>query len=275
MKKNNIKSIVVLFAIMIFALSAFAPMVFAIDAPIEEYNSSKRVYVHDLASILTTDEEQTLIEVATYYCDDQNINVLFLTINDAKGYSTMEYSDDYMDALFAVTENNIAFVIDMDNRGYYINTMGAFIQSISDYEIEMALDAAESEMKRGDYADAMADMADYCLSEITGKSAALRNGFLNALIHGMTSTGVIVGLVAAGIVLVVLFINHNSVNKTPSATKYVSGSDYKINDKKEVQIRTYETVQRNYYKPKSSSSGGGSSHRSSSGRSHGGGGRSF
>ena len=243
-----------------------------------EYSYSQKVYVHDLANLLTNEEEQELEELAAYYCTDFDLNVLFLTMDDADGKSTMQYSDDYMDNVFPIgVENNIAFVIDMDNREYYINTMGVAITKLSDDEIDIALDEAYPEMSSGNYYGAFKDMATYCLSEITGKSSLMMNGLFAGLLTAMIACAIIAAIPTA-IIVIWLILAHNSANKTQSATKYLSNENYAVINKDEVLIRSYETVQIGYYRPKSSSSGGsrsGSSHRSSSGRSHGGGGRRF
>lgn len=242
-----------------------------------EYNSDQSVYIHDHAGLLTATEEDELKELAEYFCKDWNLNVLFLTTNNTNGKSTLTYSDDYMDDLFPVgVENNIAFIIDMDNRQYYINTMGIAISQLSNYEIDIALDKAFGAMKAGNYGRAMEKMATYCLSNITGKSAMMAGGLLSGIIAFMLS-GALWALIPTAIVVVVLISKHNAANKQQTATRYMSSENYTIIDKDEIFVRSYDTVQHNYYKPKSSSSGsgGGSSHRSSSGRSHGGGGRSF
>jgi uncharacterized membrane protein YgcG len=118
-------------------------------------------------------------------------------------------------------------------------------------------------------------MATYCLSDITGKSEAMMNGVLAGIISMMLSNS-LYSAIPTIIVTIALIIKHNAANKAQSSTKYLSNENYALIDKDEVFVRDYETVQRDYYKPKSSSSSsGGSSHMSSSGRSHGGGGRRF
>ena len=122
----------IIIPIMLFILTVPMVTVYAVD----EYSEDQQVYIHDLASLLNSSEEQELRELAESYCENFDLNVLFLTTNDANNKSTMVYSDDYMDDLFPVgVENNIAFVIDMDNREYYVNTMGIAIDKLTDAEL--------------------------------------------------------------------------------------------------------------------------------------------
>ena len=65
-----------------------------------------------------------------------------------------------------------------------------------------------------------------------------------------------IALLIAVLVVIFLIIKHNSANKQPSATNYLSQDGYDIIDKQNTFVRTYETVQQNYYKPKSSNDGG-------------------
>ena len=78
---------------------------------------------------------------------------------------------------------------------------------------------------------------------------------------------------------VALYENLNTILAQINAECYAVGKGIEVMNKNSRLINQYDTVLRNYYKPKSSSSSGGrsggSSHRSSSGRSHGGGGRRF
>lgn len=244
------------------------------------------IYFHDNANLLTKkDKEQIIGLLHDKNADVISYNILFLTCDDVRGKTTMTYSDDYMDELFPDYEHNIAFVIDMDNREIYINTMGNAILSLTDKMIDAALDDAYPYIKNGQYGECLKAMASYCvprLSDNPGTGATNSNiaayGFGTAIVQGMLGS-MPIALIAAGIIVTVLIFKHNSVNKAQSAVRYIEKNNYKVLDKDEVFVRSYTTVQKDFYKPSSSSgsssSGGGSSHRSSSGRSHGGGGRSF
>lgn len=266
-----------LVALMILILPII--QVFCVNA--EEINSNtykqeigqSTVYMHDLANLLTEQEERALIDDVSKYCKKIDYNILFLTTNNTNHKTTMRYSDDYMDALFPKgVENNIAFVIDMDNRKIYINTMGNAINRLSDKMIESGLDKGYAKIKKQDYDGTLKAMAKYCLPKLKIDNFFVK--FLKEIPRHIISAGII-----TAVIIFFLIKRHEKANKKQPATTYVSNQDYKLNDKKENYVRQYQTVQRGYYSSSSGSSShhssGGSSHRSSSGRSHGGGGRSF
>ena len=268
MKKLFSKILICVFVVL------FATMLMPVTVHAE---TESQIIVDDLANLLSSEEESLLVERTKDRLGSKNYNILFLTYDDAEGYSTMVYSDDYMDDLFPVgTENNIGFIIDMDNREIYINTMGGAIQSLSDYEIEEGLDIGYNYVSEQEYFECLDGMATYAIPRLGGGYNA--DGTLSAgskALNGLQAGFIPSALVAAAVVGF-LAISHNKANKSINPNTYVGKNNYNLINKKEKYNRTYETVQKDYYKPKSSSSGGGgSSHRSSSGRSHGGGGRRF
>lgn len=240
---------------------------------LSSYNTDEQVYMHDLADILTPSEEAELIKLTQGYCDGKDFNVLFLTTDSTDGLPTVSYSNYYANDFFPDdVDNNIIFVIDMDNREYNIDTMGETIQIITDAEIDEAMDNAASAMSNQDFARAFKNMATYCLSDVVQSS---NSGFINIFLSLMLSN-ILWSLIPTAIVVVLLIIRHNAANKQQPATQYLSKDNYAVITKDERFVRTYETIQKDYYKPKSSgSSSGGSSGHMSGGRAHGGGSRKF
>lgn len=269
MKKKIINLIIM---ILIFSISII-PVVHADEDVYMEYHGNSAIYMHDLADLLTQEDESALMIHFGNEFEDLHYNVLFLTIDDAEGQSVTTYTDYYMNDLFPDYEHNIAFVIDMDNRKIHINTMGNAIKCLSDDKIDAAIDSAYNFISKEYYVDGLHAMAEYCVKYLSDNpdAAASKSAFVDGLVSGL-----IPGAIAAAAVVLILLGIHNKANKVQSATAYIGRDNYVILNKTENHIRTYDTVQRNYYKPKSSSSGGGggSSH-SSGGRSHGGGSRSF
>lgn len=267
MKKNTIKILACLLLI-IFIL--FISPIFTVAE-----SASSGVTVDDAANLLTTQEEELLKERASQRIKNVNYNVVFFTYDKANGKSIRDYSDDYMDNLFPDTDNNIGFCIDMDDREIYINTMGGAIKSLSDSEIESALDIGYTYITDKNYFECLDSMASYCLPRLEGKYETLNSSTLSTKVFNGVKYGLIPSIAITVIVVFVLLAKHSRANKTLTANLYVSKDNYNLINKKERYNRSYETVIPDYYKPQSSSSGGGSSHSSSSGRSHGGGGRSF
>jgi uncharacterized protein len=274
MNRQIFKKIFALTMLIVMIICCTSQYVHATNLPSKNGNQTtitigkSHIYIHDLANLMTSQEENDLVESIRDKCEQTEYNVLFLTTNETNGKSTMVYSDDYMDALFPVgTENNIAFIIDMDNREIYINTMGEAIRQISDNEIDKALDRGYSKIQEKDYSGCMQAMATYCLSDLQGTDQG-ENAFVDSAMSALPGS-----LLVTAIVVIILVVKHNKANKSVAATSYLNNGDYDVICKDETFVRSYETVQHDYYKPKSSS--GGSSHSSSSGRSHGGGGRKF
>ncbi len=248
------------------------------DDNYDEKVGDSRIYMHDMADLFTEDEEKDLIDAAGKFVKNEDHNVLFLTYSDAMGNTTMTFSDDYMDLLFPNDEDNVAFVIDMDNRKVYINTMGVYLDDLSAEEIDECIDAGYSHMPDGEYYDAMLKMSCYTLQYVNGGSIIGTPLFGIKLMDSLpVATLISVGMSA--IVAIVLLLNHRKANNKEKAQTYMNknnGGYYKVADKQENFVNTYTTVDKNYYKPKESSSGGGGGrHSSGGGRSHGGGGRSF
>ncbi len=237
------------------------------------------VHMHDLGDLLSNREEQELIDSVAPYCKKMSYNILFLTTNNAGGKSTMVYSDDYMDELFPDTDENIAFIIDMDNRQIYINTMGRAIRFLSDDKIEKGLDAGYPHIKNNEYYECLREMSSYALNKL--KWAEMRDSNFLVFLATEMVRYILPSVIVTALVVLSLIHKHKRANLAHSPTAYVPKDLYEVIDKKENFIRSYDTVQRDYYKKSESSggssgsSGGGSSHTSSSGRSHGGGGRSF
>ena len=268
------KRFLAIIALVVFVVLTMVPTAFAAS---QSYGNST-VYVDDLGDLLSISEENDLMTYFGGLFADRSYNILFLTTNDADGKSTMVWSDDYMDSKFPYDENNIAFVIDMDNREIYINTMGNATLCLTDNMIDKALDKGYNYISDYQYYDCLKAMADYCETKLNDNpgTGARDDDTMDVIAEGAIN-GLIPGGVVTGILCFILVMNHNKANKVQSATAYIGKDNYEVKDKNEVFVRSYERVHHDYYKPKSSSSGGGggSSHRSSSGRSHGGGGRRF
>lgn len=283
------KKVFVVILLIVMMASMSISTVFAASDKLNETVGEAEVYVHDLADLLSKSEEEALIDLADDLGSHLKYNILFLTTDDANNKSTMVWSDNYMDELFPIDEDNIAFVIDMDNREIYINTMGKSILCLTDSMIDIALDNAFDYVVDAEYYECMYSMASYCLPRLMNDPPAEgvydedgdgnADSFGDAFVDGMVQ-GILPGGLVTVVVIVVLLLKHNKANKVISAQQYLGQDGYKVEDKDEIYLRTYTNVHKGYYKPKSSSSsggsrGGGSSHSSSSGRSHGGGGRRF
>lgn len=238
--------------------------VFACSTNVEAAASPEET-VFDYADLLSETEEEALREYSAKYAKD-NISVIFLTTADTEGKSSMTYSDDFYDT-HAFLPDGVLFMIDMDNREVYINTVGKCINWLEN-DVYDILDATYMYASDGEYFD--------CLMETSKQACVIVENHTNP-IKGVVRPSLTVLLIALGImviVLVVLLAKHSKANRRISTEQYL-GSSFVVNNKDVVYMGCRKEVLRGYYAEKSSSGGGGGSHRSSRGVSHGGGGRKF
>jgi len=266
------------------------------------------VGVWDNADLFTDSEESELFDLAKQYSEKCNITVIFLTVNNAKGKTTMVYTDDFYDHLvydsghtynysshskWGNDNPGVLFAIDMDNRESYINTSGDVIDWFSDREIDNCLSKGDSYLGNGQYFKAIKAIAKSSIDNIynwkskgyTGEESSSSGGStkvvstkkLGAVISERIGMSIFIGLIIAVIASVKAYKKENKANVPISSSEYVQSNEFRVLNRQEQYVRTYETVSKGYYRPSSSSSGhsSGSSHSSSGGHSHGGGGHHF
>jgi hypothetical protein len=67
----------------------------------------------------------------------------------------------------------------------------------------------------------------------------------SAWIPDMTS--IVITILVSGGISIGLVVSHNKANKKISATNYVAENGYKVNSRNEQYVKTYDTVQKNFY----------------------------
>lgn len=114
--------------------------------------------VYDEAGLLDIEDIQTLEQEAGRLEEQMDMSVVLLTVKDAEGLTTQEYAEEFYevgDFGRGSSWSGILFIIDMDNREFYIVTSGVMTRFITDERREDILDAAANYMADGDYAGAM------------------------------------------------------------------------------------------------------------------------
>lgn len=281
-----------LVSIFIFIILVFCILPFEVHAA--QYDTTYE-NVFDYANLLSSTEEKNLSDIAKNYETQYDVHVIFLTYDDANGKSTMRYTDDFYDGLY-YDDDGILFAIDMDNREGYINTVGKCIDALSDNERETVFDRTFNYLSNGKYYNFLKYSSENAFSYMVsgGVIDSSSNSYYDddysndtyydddteedASWYLPTQGSLLISFFVMVFVGITLIVQHNKANKKISATNYVAKNGYKVLDRNERFVRTYETVSHGYYRQSSSSSGGGggsSSHRSSSGVRHGGGGRRF
>lgn len=235
-----------------------------------EYNQET---VFDYGDLLASEEEEVLRQLSRDY-EKYNMSAIFLTTNYAEGKTSRTYSDDFYD------NNNfkpdgVLFMIDMDNREVYVNTVGRGITIISDYEVERILDAGYTYVGNEEYFKCFKGMSDYTYGLIEYYEEYEETGSYQQQpeISETLLTALSGSFVASAIVVIVLIVRHRKANRRTPAENYM-GSNFQVKNKNVIYMGCRREVLHGYYKQQNNSSGG-SSHRSSGGISHGGGGRKF
>ncbi len=142
------------------------------------------VKVIDNAGLFSPSEIQSLTEEAERMSKEYDMDVGIATTNDAKGMSTMVYTEHfYEERGFGSNGSGILIMYDMDNREIFINTEGRAIDIISDKRVESLLDSVfDNGLGEGRYYDS----ARSYLKKLNGY---LRGNYLSPLDMGLSALG--------------------------------------------------------------------------------------
>ena len=240
-------------------------------------NANEKIY--DFAELLTEEEEKQLYDKVKEFIANTNLDLAIVTINTNVKDSTQEYADDFYDYNdFSI--DGLAFVIDMQNRIFYISTAGKAMLYYDDYRIEYILSALDQEMYNHEYFNA-------CNTLISQLTEYYNNGFSdNADKYVVIGTQIyrktpylllsIIAVVSATIGTLILALRNKKIKLATNSNDYFDNKSFEITkDTKEFISSNTSRV----YIPPADSGGGGSSgggfHSGSSGTSHGGGGHRF
>ena len=240
-------------------------------------NANEKIY--DFAELLTEEEEKQLYDKVKEFIANTNLDLAIVTINTNVKDSTQEYADDFYDYNdFSI--DGLAFVIDMQNRIFYISTAGKAMLYYDDYRIEYILSALDQEMYNHEYFNA-------CNTLISQLTEYYNHGFSNnADKYVVIGTQIyrktpylllsIIAVVSATIGTLILALRNKKIKLATNSNNYFDNKSFEITkDTKEFISSNTSRV----YIPPADSGGGGSSgggfHSGSSGASHGGGGHRF
>lgn len=240
-------------------------------------NANEKIY--DFAELLTEEEEKQLYDKVKEFIANTNLDFAIVTINTNVKDSTQEYADDFYDYNdFSI--DGLAFVIDMQNRIFYISTAGKAMLYYDDYRIEYILSALDQEMYNHEYFNA-------CNTLISQLTEYYNHGFSdNADKYVVIGTQIyrktpylllsIIAVVSATIGTLILALRNKKIKLATNSNDYFDNKSFEITkDTKEFISSNTSRV----YIPPADSGGGGSSgggfHSGSSGSSHGGGGHRF
>ena len=150
--KTYIKVLVFLLTIFLILGNCSPMVVFAKEAGTETR------FVYDDGNLLTAEEERELQAIGEKYAQ-KKISVVFVTTTDTGGLTTQRFSNKFYDK-HNFYNDGIQFVIDMQHREVYIDTVGQCID-IFQRHIERMLDKGFEYIYSGSYGSVFTSMFNY------------------------------------------------------------------------------------------------------------------
>lgn len=275
---KNTKKLFAFLFLTLFALSLLAPL---------SVSAANDVKVADNADLFTDEEEAEINALISKAIASYNFDIVVVTTSNTNGKDTSLYADDYFDDNgygIGTHRDGILFLIDMQNREYFISTSGRAIDYFDTGRTDDALDDIYPYMSGRDYAGAAKQFVrccernfanpdsdpDYVYDPNTGKIVRNLSLRLNEIV------------IAVVIAVACLFIFRGVVIKNYKGNKKADNYALRENSTLELTLQNERLINKvvtSRRRPRDTSSsgrsGGGGGRTSSSGRSHGGGGRSF
>ena len=119
----------------------------------------------DDADLLTDSEEKELNQQLDTVSEEQECDVIVVTVNSLNGKTVEEYADDYYDDNgygYGENSSGILFLVAMDDREWNISTSGDAITAFTDAGLAYMEDQFVSDLSDGAYLDAFSKYASLC-----------------------------------------------------------------------------------------------------------------
>ena len=244
--------------------------------------------IYDFADLFSDEEELKLFDQVSNYIENNNLDLVILTINENNKINAQRYAEDfYIYNYFGFEDDKRSgsiFIIDMDTREVYIATSGSAILYYDDARIEHLLDAAYDHLTEGRYYESAEAFIEKITSYGTSVPSSNNNYYIdpNGNYVKKKSFNFVIPFVVANIVALIFFLvekrKYKGIIKATKATEYIDSKNIVKGLTSDKFIATHTTSTRIYHDSGSSggSHGGGSStHIGGGGHSFGGGGRHF
>lgn len=251
-------------------------LILSLSVPV--YGWSDTPLLVDGANLLTNSEEDALLQTLQSISQNQQMDIVVVTVESLNGMTARNYADDFYD-YNGYEEDGILLLVSMEYRDWYISTTGYGIYAVTDAGIEYMANRFLEDLGNGYYYDAFMTYANLCdqfidqaKNENPYDVGNMPKGKFPFGFNLLISLGI--GLVTALIITGIMAAQLKKVSPQRSAKNYVKQGSLKVTRSQDLFINRHVHRQE---KPKQTSSGGGgsSTHSSSSGRSHGGGGGKF
>lgn len=239
--------------------------------------------VIDNADLLSDSEEKILNDRIDDIISTYDFDVVILTEESIGDSSPMAYADDYYDYNGYGANSagdGVLFLINMDERDWWVSTKGYGITVFTDYGIDKIEEIVVPELSRGTYFSGFEYFLDtteeYIKAANNGNPYDVDNKYMTTdekfkSIFLSIAIGLGIGLVTALIVVLVFKSQLKSVQFEYAAREYEVKNSFNVTRSNDVFL--YRNVTKR--KKPENNGGGSSTHSSSSGSSHGGGGGKF
>ncbi|MGX6961610.1 TPM domain-containing protein [Vagococcus xieshaowenii] len=271
-------------AIKYYTMLLFGLVFFLFPTP---QHAANEIKVLDHAGLFTLEEKAKVEQEVKSFIAATNMDAVVLTINNAEGYATRDYAADFYDYNgYGIGKHfdGFIFIIDMDNREFYVVTSGKTHALLSDSRINTILDNAEPYMRNGNYALASQSVIN-TIEQFNLEG--MPNGYIyneetGQLIKQKKITGLefLFAFVIASIAAIAAYASVNtkySLKKSTYSYPYTSQGQLNLSTQKNdlVDVRVTKRFIPRPTTTRGTTTRGGGSFTSGSGRSHGGGGRGF
>ena len=227
--------------------------------------------VYDQAGLLTDTQKTALQAECLRIAQAKSVDVILLTVSDAKGKTSMAVADDFYDqnafGYDAPHGTGILMLIDMDNRQAWISTSGSAITYFTDARIQLVLDSVFKYLPNQDYNGSfrafLGDVEYYMGRPVQSGEGTPAPWWTSTVIQ-------LAAAVLAGIFTVIALIARAGGVMTAGNRDYMTG--VRVNATTDQFLRKIVTAR---VIPRNTGGGGSSTHMSGGGFSHGGGGRGF
>lgn len=249
--------------------------------------------VVDNADLLDIAEESAHEETIRLLRERYNMDVVILTVDSLEGKTPQDYADDYYDENgygCGEERSGLLLLISMEQRDWYVSTCGGAVYALTDYGIQClgeellsgfsisydagfrmflaALPEYFEALEKGTPIDGYADYSgDYYhgdQEEVVYYEEEFTPSFELSLL---------LGLVVAGISLLIMRLGMNTRRPKRSAAGYMNQNSFHMRQQQDLFL--YSNISKVRRQENKSSGSGSSVHRSSGGSRHGGGGGKF
>ena len=246
--------------------------------------SVTKALVNDFSDLLTDSEEEKLNLRLQKIREEYGFDAVVVTTDSFNGMSPQDYADDLYD-YSKYSDDGIIFVLNMNERVWYVSTKGKAIDYFTDYGIDEIWDAMSDDVIDGKYYDAFVVYANktekYIVNGINGDIIDVDNQEKHFEAYHFTISAVI-GAIVSLITTLTMKSSMKNTSRQVAARNYIVNNSFKVTGASDMLVnrhRTRSPIPRDDGPSRSGSSSGGgggsSTHTSSSGSSHGGHGGRF